>query len=96
MLIWRAVFYVGATVTSATLGALSGMNWSQADGQTRFMVVLGVFGTIAGTLGAFVDQAVQRVAKGEAPFVDVPLNLPGTREETVTLQKSTVTTPPAS
>ncbi len=98
LLIWRAMFYVSATLSSATLSALSGMNRSQADPQTKFMVVLGIFGTVAGTLGAFIDTTAQRVAKGEAPFVDVPLSsdsnppMPGTVQKTVTAQVKTETT----
>lgn len=103
LLIWRAVLYVGGVMTSATLAALSGMQWATADNQTRLMVLIGIFGTVAGTIGAYIDQTAARAAKGEIPFVDVQNSLPsnppfpGTVEKTVTaqLETKTVTTPTA-
>lgn len=101
LLVWRAGLYVGGVLTSATLAALSGMQWVQADAQTKFMVVLGIFGTVAGTIGAFLDDSVKKLARGEVPGADIPNSLgsaspfppaPGTVEKTVTAQVETKTT----
>lgn len=101
VLLWRAMFFVIGVIATSTLSALSGMDWAQANPQTRFMVVLGICGTVAGTIGAFLDQTASRVAKGELPFIDAPNSLgsaspfppaPGTVEKTVTAQVETKTT----
>ncbi len=96
VLLWRMVFFVGGVVSSATLAALSGMDWATASTQSRLMVVIGVCGTVAGTVGAFLDQSAQRLVRGELPFIDAPIDpAPGTVKKTVTAQVETTTTPSA-
>lgn len=86
------VLFVISAVTSSMLTALAGTNWSTADKQTRFMITVGIIGSVATTMKAFFSDAMSKVAKGQIPFVEPPA--PGTVEKVTTVQQQTTTTPP--
>ncbi len=71
LLLLRVMFYVTGVLATSILSALSGMDWATSTPQTKFMVIVGVAGSVAATIGAFLDTSAQKLAKGEIPFADV-------------------------
>ena len=63
-IMWVCLFTIGSLGSSA-LTALSGTDWSAADGQTRLMIYIAIFVNWSTVMGAFLNQAISRAKKGE-------------------------------
>jgi uncharacterized phage infection (PIP) family protein YhgE len=68
LVIARFILFNIVTIGGAIMTALAGTNWSNCDNQTRFLIVVSVAVTWAGTTGAFLDQSLKRIADGKSPL----------------------------
>lgn len=57
-------FVVGGTAYTTTM---SGVKWSDLDGDQKFMVLLGVMIVIGTNIQAFLDRTIERINQGKSP-----------------------------
>lgn len=65
MAIAKGVFHGLATLCGAIMAALAGTQWSGADGQTRFLIVVGIVASCSSTAAAFFDKTMARLSDGK-------------------------------
>jgi hypothetical protein len=53
------------TLCTSVMTALAGTNWSAADAQTRFLIVISILGNLTGTLIAFFRQQITNLVNGD-------------------------------
>jgi len=66
----RGCLHGAATAVGAILAALSGVVWAEATGQEKFMIVLGICGTLFGTAAAFFDKTMARLGDGKTAIAN--------------------------
>ena len=61
----RGFFHALATLCGAIMTGLAGTEWSQADGQTRFLIVVGIVASVSSTGAAYFDKTMARLDQGK-------------------------------
>ena len=64
--ILRGCMHALATICGAIMAGLAGMEWSTADGQTKFLTVIGIIATVTSTGAAFFDKTMARLDQGKS------------------------------
>lgn len=67
--LWFVLFSLNA-LGSSVIAALTGAQWSELDGQSKFMICLAVFVNWSGTVMAFFKSAAKKIESGQLPFDD--------------------------
>ena len=62
----RLIFHGLATLCGAIMTGLAGMEWATADGQTRFLVIVGIVASVSSTGAAFFDKTYARLGDGKS------------------------------
>lgn len=62
----RGFFHALATVCGAIMTGLAGTNWAAADGQTKFLIIVGIVASVTSTGAAFMDKTMARLGEGKA------------------------------
>jgi len=57
----RFALFVVQTLCGSVMAALAGTQWSSADGQTKFLIVVGIIASLTATLGAFFDKTLAKL-----------------------------------
>ena len=65
--VWFALFSLNSLGTSV-MASLTGAEWSQLDGQSKFMICVAVFVNWTGTITAFISKAGSRIQQGQPLF----------------------------
>jgi hypothetical protein len=65
----RFALFVLHSLCGSIMAALAGTEWSSADWQTRFLIVVGIVSSLTATLLAFFDKTSARIAEGKNPLV---------------------------
>ncbi len=95
MAIINGILYFIVAAAFAIQTALAGVEWELASKQTKFMITVGIIGTVATAMKALISDAMSKITKGELPFVEAP-PAPGTIVKETTVSSATTTTPPAT
>ena len=70
LLHWRLAIWKGCNgclivALGAIIGTLSNMNWSEMDGQSRFLFVCGISLSVLKSLDMLLDQTIARLREPE-------------------------------
>lgn len=67
----RFALFVVQTLCGSIMAALAGTQWSSADGQTKFLIVVGIVASLTATLGAFFDKTLSKLSPDAAALVGI-------------------------
>jgi hypothetical protein len=67
--VWFILFSLVA-LSTAIYGSLTGAQWSELDGQSKFMICLAVFANWGGTMMAFISKQAKKIEEGGDLFRD--------------------------
>lgn len=56
--------YTVSTLCFAIIGALTGREWEQLDGEDKLLIVLAIIGNWTNTLMAFISKRAQKLENG--------------------------------
>lgn len=85
MAVARLAFHAVATVSGAILAALTGVKWVTLDGQSRFLLVLGIVATVSSTASAYCDKTMARLGDGKAALPTGDTSAPFANQPSKTL-----------
>lgn len=66
MAIAKGAFHGLSTLCGAIMTALAGNIWKDCDGQTKFLIVVGIVASCSSTAAAFFDKTMARLSEGKA------------------------------
>jgi hypothetical protein len=72
----RGLFHALATLCGAIMTGLAGTEWSQTDGQTKFLIVVGIVASVSSTGAAFFDKTMARLDQGKSAIATGNTNPP--------------------
>ena len=67
---WFCIFTLGS-LCSCIIAALQGVEWEKIDHQARFLIVVAIILNLSNTIGAFINQAITKLSKGQNPLPGV-------------------------
>jgi len=68
--VWGVMFSLQALCT-CIIASLSNVKWNQLEAQSKFLIVLMIFGNWSTTMMAFLSKTVARLEAGKEP---IPMN----------------------
>lgn len=76
MAVARFCFFVAQAFCGAIMTALAGTLWKDCDGQTKFLIIIGIVSSISSTMIAFFDKSMASIADAHKKNVESATNPP--------------------
>lgn len=68
LIIFRGFLYAYTAFCLAYTMTMNSVRWEDLDSTQRSVIIIGLTGTIATSIAAFLDKAMTSIAKGEIPL----------------------------